>query len=220
MRKRVLHTLLYILAFALFLGLSFTLLNIEKIDSTLHTKLLYSMPSSGVTHHVTAVLLNFRALDTLLEVAVVLLSLLAIYAIPANYSYTPLSFESSITNTFASILFPLIVLYAFYILYSGSYQSGGAFSAAALLAGGIIIMQLVKPDSLPLPKEFLLRLLYASGLFYFVSVGIISMLFGSFLGYRDEIAALYILSIESILMLSLGAILSAYFINAVRGRES
>ena len=220
MHNRLLHSLLYIAAFALFFGLSFTLLNIERVDSTLHTELLYSMPSSGVTHQVTAVLLNFRALDTLLEVAVILLSLLAIYTLNEHYSYTPLSFESSITNTFASILFALIMLYAFYILYSGSYQSGGAFSAAALLAGGIIIMQLVKPHSFSLPRESLLRILYASGLLYFVSVGIVSMLFGSFLGYRDKVAALYILSIESVLMLSLGAILSAYFINAVRGRES
>ncbi|MDP2076718.1 MAG: MnhB domain-containing protein [Sulfuricurvum sp.] len=216
MRNKTFHSLLYFLAFWLFVGLSFILTNINTLDSSMHTKLFEAMPHSGVTHEVTAVLLNFRALDTLLEVGVILLSLIAIHALEPNFRYTPLSFENTITNTFVAILFPLIALYAFYILYSGSYQSGGAFSASALLAGGIIILRLVKPRSFFVPKELILRFLYVSGLFYFVCVGMISLFFGSFLEYRDYIASFYIISIESVLMLSLGAILSAYFINAVQ----
>ena len=185
----------------------------------MHTGLLVAMPRSGVTHEVTAVLLSFRSLDTLLEVGVILLSLIAIYVLYPHFGYTPLSFENTITNTFVAILFPLIMLYAFYILYSGSYQSGGAFSAAALLAGGIIIVRLVKPRSFFVPKEFFLRLLYVSGLLYFVGVGIVSLIFGSFLEYRDTLASFSIISIESVLMLSLGATLSAYFINAVHRKK-
>jgi len=219
MPKRVLMMLLYILAFALFFGLSFALLNIQKIDSTLHTELLHAMADSGVTHELTAVLLNFRALDTLLEVGVILLSLIAISALAPHFRYSPVSSESTITNTFVSILFPFIALYAFYILYSGSYQSGGAFSAAALLAGALIILGLVKPGSLSLSNEFTLRVVSISGLFYFLAVGVVSLIFGSFLEYRGEMASFYILSIESVLMLSLGAILGAYFLDAVQRRE-
>src|SRR5690606_29750981 len=39
------------------------------------------LPESGVEHPVTAVLLNFRAYDTWLEMGVILLGLLAIYAV-------------------------------------------------------------------------------------------------------------------------------------------
>jgi len=193
MPKKLLLLSLYLLAFALFVGLSFTLLEIQNTPSSLHSELLVAMPSSGVTHEVTAVLLNFRSLDTLLEVGVILLSLIAIYALYPNFGYTPLSFESTITDTFIAILFPLITLYAFYILYSGSYQSGGAFSAAALLAGGIIIVRLIKPRSFFVPKEFALRLLYVSGLFYFMSVGVVSLIFGSFLEYRGALGSFSII---------------------------
>ena len=220
MPNRALRLLLYLMAFILFGVMSFILTDIKTLDSSIHSELFKAMEHSGVTFELTAVLLNFRALDTLLEVAVVLLALVAISALEPHFSYTPLSFESTITNTFVAILFPFITLYAFYILYSGSYQSGGAFSAAALLAGGIIILRLLKPRSLLMPKESTLRLLYVAGLFYFVSVGAITLLFGSFLEYRATLASFYIVSIESVLTLSLGAILSAYFINAVRRSES
>jgi multisubunit Na+/H+ antiporter MnhB subunit len=39
------------------------------------------LPESGVEHPVTAVLLNFRAYDTWLEIGVILLGLLAIFAV-------------------------------------------------------------------------------------------------------------------------------------------
>lgn len=216
MMHKLLSILLHLLAFVLFVALCFLLLGITPQSSSLERELLDAMPKSGVTHEVTAVLLNFRSLDTLLEVGVILLSLVAIYGISPLFSYSPKSFEHTITNTFASLLIPFIALYAFYILYSGSYQSGGAFGAAALLAGGIIIYALIKPHSFVLPSEFWLRLLYVSGLFYFVSLGIVSLIFGAFLEYRDEVASFAIISIETLLTLSLAVILAAYFINTLK----
>jgi multisubunit Na+/H+ antiporter MnhB subunit len=215
MQSRFFHALVYLLAFVLFLTLSFVLLTLESFEPLIQKEVAAEMFHSGVTHEVTAILLNFRALDTLLEVAVILLALIAIYTLAPHFRYLPETFESTITNTFVSLLFPFIVICAFYIFYSGSYQSGGAFGAAALLAGGIIILRLVKP-CYPLElHEVLLRFVYGSGLLYFVSVGIATLFFGSFLEYKGAVATFFILSIEMLLTLSLAAILATYFINAI-----
>jgi multisubunit Na+/H+ antiporter MnhB subunit len=216
MKNKLLHTLVYLGAFILFITLCFALIDLGSFEPIISHHIKQELPLSGVSHEVTAVLLNFRALDTLLEVGVILLALIAIYTIKPYFRYKPLSFENTITNTFVALLFPLIVLCSFYILYSGSYQSGGAFAAAALLAGGIIILRLVKPKYLADLQEFILRFVYISGLLFFVLVGVGTLFFGSFLEYRGGVATFFIISIESILTLSLAVILATYFINAVQ----
>lgn len=216
MKSKLFHTLIYSGALFVFIVLCSALLFLEKFDPIINQHIIRHLPQSGVSHDITAVLLNFRALDTLLEVGVILLALIAIYTLKPHFRYKPLSFENTITNTFVALLFPLIVLSAFYILYSGSYQSGGAFAAAALLAGGIIILRLVKPRYLSSLQEPSLRFVYVSGLLFFVGVGIGTLFFGSFLQYRNTMATFLIISIETVLTLSLAVILATYFINAVQ----
>ncbi len=216
MKTKLFKLLIWTGAFMVFVVLSTLLLNIQTPNKPIDLLITQELQNSGVSHNVTAILLNFRALDTLLEVGVILLALVAIYAITPHYRYTPLSFESTITNIFVSILFPLIVLSAFYIFYSGSYQSGGAFGAAALLAGGFIILRLVKPLYFNNIKETKLRLIYASGLSFFTFVGVITLFDGSFLEYRKTQATFFIVSIEFILSISLAAILAGFFINGVQ----
>lgn len=216
MKSKLFHTLLYSGAVCVFMLLCSTLLSLEKFDPIIDQHIIHHLPDSGVSHNVTAVLLNFRALDTLLEVGVVLLALIAIHTLDPHFRYKPLSSENTITNTFVALLFPLIVLCSFYVLYSGSYQSGGAFAAAALLAGGIIIVRLVKPRYLSGLQELSMRFVYVSGLLFFVGVGTGTLFFGSFLEYRNTIATFLIVSIETVLTVSLGVILATYFINAVQ----
>jgi multisubunit Na+/H+ antiporter MnhB subunit len=216
MKSIIFHIFIYSVSFVVFVILSAVLVSFQSFEPIIAHNIQDELSQSGVSHEVTAVLLNFRALDTLLEVGVVVLALIGIYTIKPYFRYKPLSFESTITNTFVAFLFPIIVLSSFYILYSGSYQSGGAFAAAALFAGGIIILRLVKPSYLAGLKELTLRFVYISGLLFFLIVGIGTLFFGSFLEYRGDIATFFILSIESILTVSLAVILATYFINAVQ----
>jgi len=216
MKRKLLYALLYSGALLLFMLLCSTLLSLEAFDPLIDQQVTRHLPESGVSHPVTAVLLNFRALDTLLEVGVVLLALIAIYTLDPHFRYRPISSENTITNTFVALLFPLILLCSFYLLYSGSYQSGGAFAAAALLAGGIIIVRLVKPGYLSDLQELSLRFVYVSGLLFFVGVGAGTLFSGAFLQYRNAMATFLIVSIETVLTFSLGVILATYFINAVQ----
>jgi len=216
MKSKLFHTLVLSGAFFLFVVLCSALFLLDRFEPVIAEDIIKKLPYSGVSHDVTAVLLNFRALDTLMEVGVIFLALMAIYTVKPHFRYKPLSFENTITNTFVALLFPLIVLCSFYILYGGSYQSGGAFAAAALLAGGIIVLRLVKPRYLSDLQELSLRFVYVSGLLFFILVGIWTLLSGSFLEYRGDIATFFIISIESVLTLSLAVILATYFINAVQ----
>ena len=94
-----------------------------------------NMAQSGVTHPVTAVLLNFRGYDTLLEVAVLLLPLLGMLALaparPASAGRAPVE---PVLATLARLLAPLMILVAGYLLWAGAHRPGGALQAAAVLA--------------------------------------------------------------------------------------
>jgi multisubunit Na+/H+ antiporter MnhB subunit len=208
--------ILAILAFLLFSLLSFLLLNIKPFENSLENMVTKEMTNSKITHEITSILLDFRSLDTLLEVAVIFLALIGIKTISPLFRYKPLSFPLLITDTYVSLIFPVIVIVAFYILTSGAYQSGGAFQASAILAGGFIIIRLTKPDYLNNIKELLLRFFYSIGLLYFILIGIFTLFNGNFLEYPKEYSYYLIVSIESFLTISLSVILANYFINGIQ----
>ncbi|HVL55909.1 MAG TPA: MnhB domain-containing protein, partial [Burkholderiaceae bacterium] len=130
---------------------------------------------SGVAHPITAVLLNFRSYDTLLEVAVLLAALVAMLAAPpsdrAALSSRALRTERVLLS-FARVLAPLTVLVSGYLLWAGSYQPGGAFQAGAVLAAGGVLLRLSgRLPALPLHAAWL-RWLLAAGLAVFVAVAL------------------------------------------------
>ena len=207
--------LVWTLAVLLFFILSFASLSIDGFNPVIDSIVQSKLAMSGANHDVTAVLLNFRSLDTMLEVGVILLALVAIYTISPHFRYKPLSFSNNMTDTYVALVFPPLFLIALYILNIGTYKSGGAFQAAALMAGGVIIIKLVKPQFLSNIKERMLKFAYVFGLFFFILVGLATMFNGAFLYYPKEYAYLFILAIETFLTLSLGAILAAFFIIGV-----
>lgn len=99
-----------------------------------------NMASAGVGHPVTAVLLNFRAWDTLLELVVLLLALLGVRQLATR----PLLIAApwALLDAWSRILAPLAVLVGGYLLWRGSEYPGGAFQAGALLAAGAVVLRL------------------------------------------------------------------------------
>jgi multisubunit Na+/H+ antiporter MnhB subunit len=145
---------------------------------------LDKMPQSGVEHPVTAVLLNFRGYDTLLEVAVLLLALLGM----------------------------LMGLTAVYLLWAGAHRPGGAFQAAAVLAAAAVLLHLT--DLLPAwtSLRLLLRTGLAGGLLVFLAVAALLLGEGRLLQYPVVHAGSLILLIEAALTISLGLILAGLFL--------
>lgn len=154
------------------------------------------LPSSGVSNPVTAVLLSFRAYDTLLELAVLLAAVLGILALgqdrPVAHTSAPL------LRALVRWLAPVLVVTAGYLLWIGAKAPGGAFQAGAVLAAAAVLVRLSGHVGVSLPGETARRWLLAGGIGVFVLVGISAMLSGgAFLQYPEEWAGALILVIES-----------------------
>jgi multisubunit Na+/H+ antiporter MnhB subunit len=166
-----------------------------------------AMAQSGVDHPVTAVLLNFRAWDTLLELAVLLLALLG--ARQLGPLRMQLSEPWPLLQAWGRTLAPLLVLAGGYVLWRGAASPGGAFQAGALLASGIVLLRLA--GALPVLRwsQWPLRLLVLVGLLLFVAVAAACAWFGAgWLQYPSGWAKPLILVIEAAATLSIAASLS------------
>lgn len=171
------------------------------------------MAVSGVEHPVTAVLLNFRGYDTLLEVAVLLLALLGMLAAsPGTGGATPVSRAGPVLQALARLAVPLMILMAGYLLWAGAHRPGGAFQAGAVLAGAMVLLHLA--GLLPAwgSPGFLLRLGLAGGFLVFLAVAAGLLGQGTLLRYPPEHAGALILLIEAGLTISLGLILAGLFL--------
>jgi multisubunit Na+/H+ antiporter MnhB subunit len=169
-----------------------------------------AMPRSGVTNPVTGVLLNFRAYDTLLEMAVLLAAVLGILALgrarPAYQRAGP------VLTGLLGWLLPLLVVTAGYLLWVGAHAPGGAFQAGALLAAALVLLRMSGRADAGLPGAAARRVLPALGVAAFLIVGLGAMAGGAFLQYPEGGAGALILLIEGAATLSIGATLALAFI--------
>ncbi len=180
-------------------------------DDTLPMAIAANLEASGVGNPVTAVLLNFRAYDTLLELAVLLTAVLGIFALgPAPAGYKPAG------PVFAGLtrwLVPLLILTAGYLLWTGANAPGGAFQAGATLAAAGVVLRLAGREHFGLPAAGTLRVVIASGAGVFLTVGLVLLVAGRpFLGYPPAWAGALILLIESAAMLAIAATLVLAFV--------
>lgn len=166
-----------------------------------------NLADSGVSHPVTAVLLNYRAWDTLLELAVLLLAVLGARQLGPR----PLDVAEPwpLLRAWARVLAPLLVLGAGYVLWRGASAPGGAFQAGALLASGVVLLRL----SGLLPKlrwsYAPLRLAVLAGLLVFIGVAVMTAWVGDgWLNYPHGLAKELIVLIEVLATLSIAASLS------------
>lgn len=171
------------------------------------------MAESGVEHPVTAVLLNFRGYDTLLEVAVLLLALLGMLAASSERDEVPTTLPAGpVVQTLARLVVPLMILMAGYLLWAGAHRPGGAFQAAAVLAGAAVLLHLAGTLPAWASPGLLLRLGLAGGLLVFLTVAAALLAQGALLRYPLDHAGTLILLIEASLTISLGLILAGLFL--------
>ena len=168
------------------------------------------LPHSGVTNPVTAVLLNFRAFDTLLEIAVLLLTLVAVWALGIRLPDEETIPPSSVFNVLLSVTVPLLTLISGYLLWVGATAPGGAFQAGAVLAGGCLLLRLA---GVLKPNPSTLRSLATVGLSIFLIVAIATLAStGGLLQFPMASAGTWILVTEAAATISIAAILTALFI--------
>lgn len=177
----------------------------------LSTVIAHNLDASGVTNPVTAVLLNFRAYDTLLELAVLLAAMLGIAALaPARPAYES---PGTLFVGLVDWLIPSLIVTGAYLLWVGAHAPGGAFQAGALLAAAGVLLRLAGFATAGLPMAMTLRITTVAGVAVFTIVGLIVMLpGGSFLQYPPAWAGSLILLIETTAMFSIAAILVIAFL--------
>lgn len=179
--------------------------------ATLPTAITANLEASGVSNPVTAVLLNFRAYDTLLELAVLLTAVLGIFALgPATAGYRA---AGPVFEGLTRWLVPVLILVAGYLLWAGAHAPGGAFQAGATLAAAGVVLRLAGRQHIGLPGGATLRIVMASGTGVFLAVGLALLVAGRpFLGYPPAFAGILILLIESAAMLAIAATLVLAFV--------
>lgn len=167
---------------------------------------------SGVQAEVTAVLLNFRSYDTLLEVSVLLIALLGVWYQGPFHQPRDTRVQGPVLDNLVRYLTPVIILVTGYILWLGGHAAGGAFQAGALLAGAGVLVRVARPEWLALHDTLSLRGLLAAGptLFVLVAAGMM-LLSGTMLEYPRDYAGSLILLIEAASTLSIAAILTMLF---------
>lgn len=186
------------------------LLRTPENDGAMARAALEALPDSGVGNPVTAVLLNFRAFDTLLEVAVLLLTLVAVWALDLRLPRTEALPASPVFSSLLRISGPLLVVIAGYLLWVGASEPGGAFQAGAVLAGGCLLLRLAGRWN---PGAGFVRWAASVGLLVFLLTAIaMPVLTGGLLQYPPASAGMWILLIETAATVSIAAILAALFV--------
>lgn len=201
------------LMLVVFGALSWALTNLPETPRGLVDEALEPLGESGVSNPVTAVLLNYRSYDTLLEVGVLLLAVVAVWslrAVPGSRFTRPSNFLLAASLRY---LLPLLVLTGGYLLWLGAFAPGGAFQGGAMLGGAIVLALLGGLGGPRLARHStLLRVGLWAGLAVFLVVGLAVMFrSGLFLEYPPGQAGSWILVIETAALVSIGLTLGCLF---------
>lgn len=210
-----LRSLTLFLAVLLVTGIAGMLLwalwSMEPVAQGLSLQVREHLSASGVNAEVTAILMNFRGYDTLLEMAVLLAALFGVWHLGPLQLPRADNIPDPIMETMVRFLTPAMILVTGYVLWLGGHAAGGAFQAGALLAGAGVLL-LMQPKVLFLRDHIGLRVLIVAGaaLFTFVA-GAVMFTGGTLLEYPKQYAGALILLIEAASTISIGLILTLLF---------
>ena len=182
---------------------------------TLATQAAANIAATGLLNPVTAVLMAYRAIDTLLEVVVLLLALFGMWSLAPDRLWGGLPRRSGLPDpdgllTFvAQLLVPVGILVGIHIFWIGSVTPGGEFQGATILAAMWILAAVAGLVDAPAASRRWLRLLLIAGPAVFLAIGLAGFaIAGSFLAYPASYAKLLILAIEIPVTLSIAAMLA------------
>lgn len=193
-------------------GLGYGILSLPPYSEGLSIEVTMNLHSSGVSNPVTAVLLNYRGYDTLLEMMVLLVALLAVWSFGEATMHSENS-PGTVLITLTRLLTPVLILVAAYLLWVGAHAPGGAFQAGSVLGATGVLLLLsgwrLRRGFVGLP----LRLILLAGPAAFIAMAVASLLIDrQLLEYPPAQAGLLILMLETLATLSIGTTLAALFL--------
>jgi multisubunit Na+/H+ antiporter MnhB subunit len=180
-----------------------------------------------VLNPITAVLLAFRAMDTLLEAIVLLFALIGVWSLAPDRAWggrpgLPQRVDPDGMLAYAArVLPPIGIVTGMYIFWVGADHPGGKFQGATIMAAmWLLVMMAGLADAPPISRRWL-RALLVAGPLAFIAIGVVgATTAGAFLAYPQGLAKPLILVIEFALMPTLTLVLGLMLLGAPQRGES
>ncbi len=167
-----------------------------------------ALPGTGLGNPVTATLMVWRGLDTLLEAIVVLLAVVGLFALApegASRAAPPPPADGPLL-LLARLLVPIGVVIGLHIVWAGADGPGGKFQGGAILAAMWVLAWMAGLVRAPAITDRRLGWALAAGPLAFLAVGVAGLLLaGQFLAMPAGWTKPVILLIEAPLTLSIAA---------------
>lgn len=194
---------------------------------TLAPAVVERMAVTEVGNPITAVLLGFRAMDTLLEAVVLVFALIGVWSLAPDRSWggRPGLLQTADPDGMlayaARVLPPFGIVIGTYIFWVGADHPGGKFQGATIMAAMWLLVMMAGLADAPQISRRWLRGLIVAGPLAFVAVGVVgSVTAGAFLAYPPGFAKLLILVVEFALMPTLTLVLGLMLLGPPRRGES
>src|SRR3984957_5325370 len=172
------------------------------------------LAETGLGNPVTAVLIAYRAFDTMLEKVVLVLAVVGVWSLAADRYWGGAPGEARAERPeptlafLAQILAPLGILVGVHIFWVGADEPGGAFQGGAILAAMWMIVMMARLTEAPQTGARWLRLALIAGPLVFLAAGVAGAIFaGGFFAYPPWLAKPAILFIETFIVLSIAVTL-------------
>ena len=169
------------------------------------------LPETGLGNPVTAVLMAYRAIDTLLEKVVLLVALVALWSLAPDRRWgarpgsAPVSQDAAL-RFLARMLPPVGVVIGVYVVWNSADEPGGAFQGGTLLGAMWILARLAGLVDAPAVSARGLRIALVAGPLVFLAVGFAGFAWADgFLAYPAGWAKPLILAIEGAMTLTVAA---------------
>ena len=195
-------------------ALGAVVLSLPEPAPTLAPRVAEHLASTGLGNAVTAVLLSFRAIDTLLEAVVLVYALVAVWALTPDRFWggrpgPKYAVEANgMLAYFARLLPPLGIVVGIYVFWVGADLPGGKFQAGTLLAAMWLLAIMAGLTDVPPISRRSLRIALVAGTVVFLAIGFAGVpLAGAFLAYPESVAKPLILVIEAASMVSIAVTL-------------
>jgi multisubunit Na+/H+ antiporter MnhB subunit len=195
-------------------GLAAVVLTLPSPAPTLAPAAAANLPAFGLGNPVTAVLLGYRALDTLLEKVVLFIAIIGVWSLTRDRLWggqPGLRYRADrddVLVLLGQLLPPVGIVVGIYIVWVGADNPGGAFQGATILAAmWILTIMAGIADTPPISRAWL-RFVLVAGPAVFLAVGFAGFVVpGTFLAYPTGFAKPLILVIEAAMTLSVAATL-------------
>ena len=184
-------------------GLAAGVLFLPDPAPTLAPPVAEHLATTGVGNPVTAVLMAFRAMDTLLEKVVLLLALVGVWSLAPDRLWggrpgpRHQADPHGVLAFLARLLPPVGIVVGVYLLWVSADEPGGAFQGSTVLAAMWLLVTMAGLADTPPVGSRWLRLALISGPVIFLVVGLGGLWVGeAFLAYPEAYAKALIVLIE------------------------